>query len=161
MAGMAALVLVAGCGGDDTAESQQPERPQQITKAEYVKRARPICVAAAPKLEAISRIKTGTFPRYADVARRRATVQQEKLRKLRALPPPDRQRAVLVRYFRALEGEISVLRRYAAAADDEDLTAMRRAAKDLLRAGDVEVDRSSEFGFVCGQEAGLTLGGAP
>ena len=107
------LTAVVGCGGSDS--------PDPIAKEEFVRRADAICASYEARNEALAKVDPRTWEESAVVAEKGAALDEEKLGKLRDLPPSRAGAQQADAYFDALERLDENFREYARLVRDRPL----------------------------------------
>lgn len=153
----AAVLGVAGCGGDDapiTSISTQATTPTTAASAEdFIADADARCAEANA---AIANLSTGTEV-TALSAGQQLEITSGLLEGLQALGPPDDPTGSLDAYFAALEDQIVALEEQESAAAGGDTATVTTLVAELDAAQSEALDAAFEFGFdECGQE-GTTL----
>lgn len=134
-AGLAAALVIAGCGGDDGAEPPPaPDEPVPLTKEEFLFEADRICLSIESQIEAAADDYAGTDPKDADPEEVRRLVNRIVVPRLRAevdtialLEPPRADVAVIERILEATE-------RGAAALEKDPLSVLDGIPPDLREA---------------------------
>jgi hypothetical protein len=110
---VAAALLAAGCGGDDSApiESVQDtnQTPTALSKSAFIARGDAICGEANAALSALDAPTAGTDPNVQ--ATQELQIRRSELQSLQSLTPPEEDRSVLERFLAALQDRVDALSR--------------------------------------------------
>jgi hypothetical protein len=154
-----ALVLAAGCGGDDSTETVTvgaTATAEPLTKAEYIERSDAICAESqeiSDELDSeIEAARTNDYDALADAIEKALDDIQPLLDEWTALPKPEGDEGVLEEIERLRAQGLALLERFADAMREEDLSRMR-VLRDEIDSLGVQVDGiETGYGFkVCGQ----------
>lgn len=148
---LAGTLVLAGCGSNGT------------SKADYIKQADAICARANATITAIPRPNLTTAATPAEQARvfsalstyvdRITPPLQQTVSQLKALKQPSADKALLKRYFAALDQAIAELHQVSAAAHKGDVSGVRAGALALQNTQPDALAR--QYGFKrCGGTVG-------
>lgn len=154
----AALLGLAGCGGDDDAPIEtvgetttEAEAAETVSKQEFISSADARCAEANA---AVANLAAGDGGESLEVAAdQEEQITSGVLDSLESLGTPEDPSGALDRYLGALEDQVAILRKRANAARSGDTAAYEQLTDQLEQAEADARDAASEYGFKeCGQE---------
>lgn len=158
----AAVLLLAGCGGDDDAPIEPigetttggEETDAAVSKGDYLAAADPSCAEAN---SAIANLATTTGDNIELAASQELAITEGVQTNLQGLDPPADPDGALDDYLGALSDQVSILEQREQAAASGDTAAYESLGAELEQAKSDATTAAEQFGFEdCGQEGTAT-----